>query len=89
MSFYPYSQASLITGEFTEVDHGLVHTFTTSTEVMSDWDFQQGATHRMFTRDGSRPIKLLKTVCYVGVDEDQYGNCVWEKWHIKNLKLFS
>ena len=46
------------------------------------WAKSQGATHTLITIDGDRPAKLLKTVAYIGVDEDAYGNCVWEKWQL-------
>ena len=47
-----------------------------------DWAKSQGATHTLITIDGDRPARLLKTVAYIGVDEDEFGNCVWEKWQL-------
>jgi hypothetical protein len=51
------------------------------------WAADNGATHTLYIgkRDlhccGTRPAKLLKTVLYVGVDEDNNGGIKWEKWH--------
>jgi hypothetical protein len=55
----------------------------------SEWAQVQGATHTLCTIDGERPARLLKTVAYVGVDEDEYGNCVWEKWQIRTPNWYT
>ena len=53
-----------------------------------DWSEAQGATHTLYCGEGcgkgTRPAKLLKTVLYVGTDE-QDDKIVWEKWSIKTL----
>jgi hypothetical protein len=53
------------------------------------WSSQRGATHTLWLgyamSQGTRPAKLLKTVLYVGVDEDALGQIVWEKWQIKTV----
>jgi hypothetical protein len=56
------------------------------------WSRDRGATHTLivdntyigalFTK--TRPARLLKTVIYVGVDE-QADDIVWEKWKIKHI----
>jgi hypothetical protein len=53
-----------------------------------EWAFNNGATHTLYIgkkKDiggcGTRPAKLLKTVLYVGVDENETGGIKWEKWH--------
>ena len=63
-----------------------------------EWSAQQGATHTLYCGEtegpygchgrGTRPAKLLKTVLYVGVDEDEAGEIVWEKWEIKTRWVF-
>lgn len=73
---------STVIGTFTEKSEG--KTRFVDSEV-SDWAKDRGATHSVETIDGLRPIKLLKTVCYVMVDEDAEGNAVWAKWLIKDL----
>ena len=34
--------------------------------------------------DGTRRAKVLKTVIYIAIDEDDYGQPIIEKWHIRN-----
>lgn len=47
------------------------------------WIVENGP-HALFMSDGSkRTARVLKTVAYVAVDEDEYGLPVWEKWAIK------
>jgi len=52
-----------------------------------EWAENQGATHTLFCGtgigEGTRPARLLKTRLFVGVDEDERGNIVWEKWIIR------
>jgi hypothetical protein len=56
------------------------------------WSAEQGATHTLWLGEGpgkgTRPARLLKTVLYVGVDENADGNCVWEKWQIRDPLKF-
>lgn len=57
------------------------------------WSAEQGATHTLYCGEvegpcgtpgrGTRPAKLLKSVLYVGIDEDDEGKIVWEKWSVK------
>jgi hypothetical protein len=50
------------------------------------WAADNGATHTLFIgkRDfhgcGTRPAKLLKTVCYICNEEGDDGKPVWVKW---------
>jgi hypothetical protein len=63
-----------------------------------EWSKEQGATHTLYCGEvegpyglpgkGTRPAILKKTVLYVGVDEDEYGKVVWEKWQIKRMWTF-
>lgn len=52
----------------------------------------EGATHTLVVDDvvgfPFRAAKVLKTVVYVAVDEDENG-IVWEKWPIKKHRIFS
>ncbi len=49
-----------------------------------DWSKAQGAVYSLLLeKGGTRPAKLAKTRAYVGVDEDDNGNIVWEIWPIK------
>jgi hypothetical protein len=42
--------------------------------------------HKLWTLDGYRYARVLKTVAYIVVDEDEYGLPVIEKWDIANHK---
>jgi hypothetical protein len=48
------------------------------------WAAERSATHTIFVTDGTRPARVLKTVAYIGVDEED-DQIVWEKWPIKTL----
>jgi hypothetical protein len=56
-----------------------------------EWSAAQGATHTLVVESAvphiigdSRPAKMLKTVLYVGADEDEEGRIVWERWNIQH-----
>jgi len=71
-----------IQGLFIEKEFGQYFEYTDNPKVFSQWDKDQGATHRVFVGGlgETRPIKVLKTVAYVmSGDEDQ-----WIKWNIKH-----
>lgn len=45
------------------------------------WSEERGATHTLLCEDGStRPLRLLKTRCYVGVDELPGERIKWDRW---------
>lgn len=57
------------------------------------WGAMRGATHTLVLENavlrssdgkkldsGMRSAKLMKTVAYIGVDVDEHGNAVWERW---------
>ncbi len=78
-----------IIGYFTEKNYGNDFEFKS---VDCEWLKEQGCTHEIAVGGvhGSpyRGAKLLKTVVYVLVDEDENGN-VWEKWDIKKRVDFN
>ena len=49
-----------------------------------EWSLARGATHTLWISEfqGTRPAKLLKTVLYVGTDEEN-DEIVWEKWLVE------
>lgn len=63
---------------FIDKNTGLQHWYACSPPT--EWAAERGATHSLAVMHGNRPLRMLKTVCYVGVDEDADGNIVWEKW---------
>ena len=50
------------------------------------WD-QYG--YRIFTRDGDRMARILKTVAYVVIDEDPDGQPVVEKWPLRKHRTYA
>lgn len=74
-------------GQFKEKDGG--KTFWYYEGAHDEWALKNGATHTL--QLGHKPVgqsmfraaKILKTVAYVAVDEDELGNAVWEKWNYR------
>jgi hypothetical protein len=74
---------SLHTNFFRDVEHKNYHWFLKG--APDAWAAEHGATHTLVIDGpmaGTRPLKLKKTVAYVGVDEAEGGGIVWEKWQI-------
>lgn len=70
-------------GSFREKEYG--RSFGYSDTPPNEWAAERGATHNVHVADPNcpdRPARVLKTVAYIGVDENADGNIVWEKWHI-------
>jgi hypothetical protein len=69
-----------------EQDHG--NHFDVFAGAPCQWSADRGATHTLWLgegmAEGSRPARLLKTVMWVGVDEDADGGLVWEKWAVRH-----
>ncbi len=73
-------------GTFVEQDYGNRYWYNTITAdtIVPDWVRQQGYTHIIeVTNSLIRYALIYKTVAYVCVDEDSYGNGINEKWSIK------
>ena len=80
-------------GQFTERSVGKTHEYSPNTDIESGWDpkwdqFAQDFPHKLWTLDGYRYARVLKTVAYICVDEDEYGQPVVEKWDITNRKVW-
>jgi hypothetical protein len=73
-----------------EKQYGLTHEVYDGAPCV--WSELQGATHTLYCGEGvgrgTRPAKLLKTILYVGIDEDPQGNIVWDKWSITTRWVF-
>ena len=67
-------------GSFVESEYGHRHYYG---PCASAWGIENGLPHEIDTIDGPRCARILKTVAYVAVDEDEYGKPVLEKWTIK------
>lgn len=80
-------------GQFTERSVGKNHEYSPNTDIESGWDpkwdqFAERFPHKLWTLDGFRYARVLKTVAYICVDEDEYGQPVTEKWDITNHKIW-
>ena len=80
-------------GRFVEKDFGKTHEYSPNTDIESGWDpkwdqFAAQYPHKLWTLDGYRYARILKTVAYIIVDEDEYGLPVVEKWKIKQHTKF-
>lgn len=66
---------------FRDREHKNYHSFARG--APGPWARERGATHTLVLNDGTtRPLRLLKTRCYVGVDELPGGDIEWELWEI-------
>ena len=85
MAYYTYTKDPI--GMFVEKDTGNYFEYSLNDEEMTNsWDFP----HKVWVggqgvcgMTGYRYAKVLKTVVYIAVDEDEYGQPVVEKWHLK------
>jgi hypothetical protein len=80
-------------GHFRERSVGGYHEYSRNTDIelgeSEFWDqFAQDFPHKLWTLDGFRYARILKTVAYICVDEDEYGKPVEEKWDISSHKFW-
>ena len=74
-----------ILGRFVEKDHSNLFEFSTTTGADAGF---KGFDHKVWVGGNAfRYAKVLKTVAYIVVDEDNDGPVV-EKWYIKHHKLY-
>lgn len=73
-------------GEFQECDFGKYFTYHKTDNL---WAIEQGFTHEVDVLDGMRFARVLKTVAYVCIDEDEYGKAVVDKWQIKKHFMYN
>lgn len=78
-------------GQFTERSAGKTHEYSPNTDITLGetefWDqIASDFPHKLWTLDGFRYARVLKTVAYICVDEDEYGKPVTQKWDITNHK---
>lgn len=77
MAFAPNSYG--IIGYFTHKDTGAVFEY----DKKPNW-VVEGMPFGIYMSDGTKRTAIVKkTVAYVAVDEDEYGNPVIEKWALK------
>lgn len=84
-----FNDSSKAIGGFEEKEFGKFFEYRISdgnTPRQGTYGIDNGFTHEIAICDGSvRFANVKKTVAYVIVDEDEFGNPVIEKWKIKNI----
>ncbi len=73
-------------GEFQECEFGNYFTYSNTNNL---WAIEQGFMHQIDVLDGVRFARVLKTVAYVCVDEDEYGKAVFQIWKIKKHNKYN
>jgi len=89
MSYAPTNAIKRVIGTFKNKAHGTSFDYESNTPDDS-WLPVVDYPHRVWVNcnpindSGWRYAKVKKTVAYIVLDEDQYGQPVIEKWSIKN-----
>jgi hypothetical protein len=86
MALAPYSKIGTVVGHFVEKERGRTFDYK-----LNDSGMFPEFPHIVYVGPGGeheRFAKVLKTVCYMAVDEDAMGNPVVEKWFIKKHKVY-
>jgi len=80
----------LILGSFVEADYG--HMFEYAIRPDEGVDFAPDCPHIVYVGNGAgyrtRYARVLKTVAYIAVDEDDDGEPVLQKWQLKNHRQY-
>ena len=76
-----------VIGSFVEKSAGMTHEYSLIGDDGLLW-LGEEYPHKLWTLDGYRYARVLKTVAYIVVDEDEYGIPVVEKWNIKQHRKF-
>ena len=76
-----------VIGSFVEKSAGMTHEYSLIGDDGLLW-LGEEYPHKLWTLDGYRYARVLKTVAYIVVDEDEYGLPVVEKWNIKQHRKF-
>ena len=77
-----------VVGCFVEKDFGKTHEYSLIGEESGAMWLRCRYPHKLWTLDGFRHARILKTVAYIVVDEDEYGLPVEEKWYIKQHQQY-
>ena len=76
-----------VIGSFVEKSAGKTHEYSLIGDDGLLW-LGEEYPHKLWTLDGYRYARVLKTVAYIVVDEDEYGLPVVQKWNIKQHRKF-
>ena len=77
-----------VIGSFVEKSAGKTHEYSLIGEESGAMGLRSRHPHKRWALDGFRHARILKTVAYIIVDEDEYGLPVEEKWYIKQHKIW-
>ncbi len=80
----PQAQLQKHNVSFNEVEVGLRHFCHLG--APDAWSEYQGATHTLHTNDGYRPAQVFKTFALIGVEENERGKILWERWQIRKVE---
>ncbi|MHB8071882.1 MAG: hypothetical protein ACYDHF_08060 [Candidatus Cryosericum sp.] len=91
MAIAPAKWIDRTSGQFDNAETGKVFEYADLIEMPEIDDAYPSFPHVVFVGhggEGYRYARVGKTVAYVVIDEDDYGEPVVEKWKIKNLKVW-
>ena len=80
----PQAQLQKHNVSFNEVEVALRHICHLG--APDTWSEYQGATHTLHTNDGYRPAQVFKTFALIGVEENERGKILWERWQIRKVE---
>jgi len=87
MAYAQNLKESDLLGNFIEKSRGNFFEFTKNTGWLADKYPHEVFVGPLFHGE-SRKAKVLKTVAWIVVDEDEFGEPIVEKWHIKKKFLY-
>lgn len=80
-----YAGPPLLLGCFMEADRGNYFEYAVRpADTFAPADFAPDCPHIVYMNDSYRFARVLKTVAYICVDEDEDGEPVYEKWQLKD-----
>ena len=88
---FTYGDGSIL-GQFQEKDVKSYFEYSVNHEAMTDeWDFPHltWVSHDAVGQWNARYGKVLKTVCYIAVDENDDGTPMVEKWNITKHRTYT
>ena len=78
MAFWTHAVKPI--GRFIEKETGIPFEYSINDDQIP---FGEEFPHQVWVHDGYRYADVKKTVAYIVLDEDEYGQPVVVKWHIK------
>jgi hypothetical protein len=88
MAYYTYTKDPI--GAFTEKSAGNVFEYSINEDpIMEEWPHKVWIGSGQINDSGFRWALVKKTVAYVVVDENDYGEAVVEQWYIKKHREYA